>query len=85
MINQIYSLFRCQYNQRRSETGHSNKVEKLLTELRFFVDDKDDKGFAGYIELVKEQRNEALEYVRMDEAVFAQYAAQFLRDNEVTY
>ena len=48
------------------------------------MDDKDDKGYAGYIELVKEQRNEALEYVRMDEAVFAQYAAQFLRDNEVT-
>ena len=61
MINQIYSLFRYQFDQRKSETGHSNKVEKLLTELKFFVDVKDDKGFAPYMGLVKEKRNEALE------------------------
>ena len=84
LMNQIYRLLSCQYNQRKAETGHSNKAEKLLTELKFFVDDKDDKGYVGYLRLVREQRNEGLEYVRMDEAVFAQYAAQFLREIEVT-
>ena len=72
LLNQIYRLFRCQYNQRKAETGHSDKAEKLLTELKFFVDDKDDKGYVGYLRLVREQRNEGLEYVEMDEVVFAQ-------------
>ena len=31
MLNQIYRLFRCQYDQRRAETGHSDKAERLLT------------------------------------------------------
>ena len=64
LMNQIYRLFRCQYNQSKAETGHSNKAEKLLTELKFFVDDKDFKGYVGYLKLVREQRNEGLEYVR---------------------
>ena len=84
LLNQIYRLFRCQYDQRKAETGHSDKAEKLLTELKFFIDDKDDKGYVGYLRLVKAQRDEGLEYVRMDEAVFTQYATQLLRRAEVT-
>ena len=42
--------------------------------LKFFIDDKDDKGYVGYLRLVKAQRDEGLEYIRMDEAVFTQYA-----------
>ena len=57
LLNQIYRLFRCQYNQRKAETGHSDKAEKLLTELKFFVDDKDDKGYVGYLWLAGKQRN----------------------------
>ena len=77
-LNQFYRLFRCQYDQRRAETGHSDKAERLLTELKFLMDDKDDKGYVGYLRLVKEQRDEGLEYVKSDEAVFAQYAARLL-------
>ena len=55
LLNQIYRLFRCQYNQRKAETGHSDKAEKLLTELKFFVDDKDDKGYVGYLRLIEAQ------------------------------
>ena len=46
ILNQFYRLFCCQYNQRRTETGLSDKAETLLAELRFFLDDqdKDTKG-----------------------------------------
>ena len=79
MLNQIYRLFRYQYDQRRAETGHSDKAERLLTELKFFIDDKDNMGYVGYLRLVKAQRDEGLEYVKMDEAAFAQYAARLPR------
>ena len=66
MLNQIYRLFRCQYDQRRAETGHSDKAERLLTELKFFIDDKDNSGYVGYLRLVKAQRDEGLEYVKTE-------------------
>ena len=75
ILNQFYRLFYCQYNQRRTETGLSDKAERLLTELRFLMDDQDDKGYVGYLKLVKAQRDEGVQYVRMDEDAFAQYAA----------
>ena len=74
-LNQFYRLFRCQYDQRKTETGLSDKAERLLTELKFLKDDQDDKGYVGYLRLVKAQRDEGVEYVKTDEDAFAQYAA----------
>ena len=43
------------------------------------MDDQDDKGYVGYLRLVKAQRDEGVEYVKTDEGAFAQYAAGLTR------
>ena len=67
ILNQSYRLFCYQYDQRINETGLSGKAETLLAELRFLMDDQDDKGYEGYLKLVKTQRDEAMQYVKVDE------------------
>ena len=47
------------------------------------MDSNDERGFQAYLDLVKEQREEAMEYVRADDDTFALYAPQLLRDNVV--
>ena len=82
ILNQSYRLFCYQYDQRINETGLSGKAETLLAELRFLMDDQDNKGYAEYLRLVKAQRDEAMQHVTMDEDTLAQHREQLRKESE---
>ena len=60
---------------------YSAKVEKLFDELDFFTDPQNERGFRAFINLIEEQREEAMQYVKADDETFQFYASRLVRAN----
>ena len=78
VVNQAYELFLAQYKLRRREIESTPEVDLLWEEISYLIDPRDVHGFSMFLEVIRQNREEAVRCLQTSSEIFEFYKSRLV-------